>query len=96
VHASQRAVYLVYSIPEPTPLTADSFEMVQTYGVARENDDHTNHVAGTGEESALLGGDATVKRQTEGHATLTSCVSNLSNTIIGTGKCLADYIADDR
>lgn len=64
--------------------------MVQTYGVAPDNDgDPTNHVAGDGEGSSLLGGDATPKRPArDGQATIVSCVSNLANTIIGSGKSI--------
>ena len=65
--------------------------MVQTYGVAQYNaGDPTNHVPGDGEESTLLGEDATVERpgRTDGHASIISCVSNLSNTIIGSGDYL--------
>ncbi|KII87407.1 hypothetical protein PLICRDRAFT_112640 [Plicaturopsis crispa FD-325 SS-3] len=63
--------------------------MVQTYGVARENDH--DQAAGDAEDSALLGGAASssnLKRavlEADGHASITSCVSNLSNTIIGSG-----------
>lgn len=72
--------------------------MVQTYGVASPNDstataadvyEHpTTHVAT--EDDALLGGDSSVKRvaKREGHATLTSSVGNLANTIIGSGEYL--------
>ena len=63
--------------------------MVQIYGVANNNDSEpNNHVAGDGEDSALLGGDSAVKRieRADGHATIVSCVSNLSNTIIGGGE----------
>ncbi|KAF5350248.1 hypothetical protein D9758_007851 [Tetrapyrgos nigripes] len=64
--------------------------MVPTYGVAPANvdNDHTGPES-SGESSALLGGDrdTTVKRvpQPDGHATLGSCISNLTNTIIGSG-----------
>lgn len=58
--------------------------MVHTYGVARESGIEPAH--DDSEASALLGDAATAKRSgIEGHATLTSCVSNLSNTIIGSG-----------
>lgn len=74
--------------------------MVQTYGVASPNDltghpvveryeqeqEQVNPGSAT-EDDALLGGDSTVKRvvSREGHATLTSSVGNLANTIIGSG-----------
>ncbi|KAI0064000.1 hypothetical protein BV25DRAFT_1801277 [Artomyces pyxidatus] len=65
--------------------------MVQTYGVApaREEVDSNAAPGADSESSALLGGggaavgQGTAKR--EGHATLTSSVSNLANTIIGSG-----------
>lgn len=63
--------------------------MVQTYGVAPVNDtEPTDQVRG--ESSALLGDDATIKRasKADGHATIVSCVSNLANTIIGSGEFL--------
>lgn len=63
--------------------------MVQTYGVAPGNDaGPANHVPGEGEDSALLGGDSAPKLQgkADGHASIVSCVSNLSNTIIGSGE----------
>ena len=68
----------------------DEYEMVQTYGVAQEDEslDPTNHVVGEGEGSALLGDAATAKRlvKRDGNATIISCVSNLANTIIGSGE----------
>jgi hypothetical protein len=61
--------------------------MVHTYGVAPESGIEPTH--NDGEASALLGGDATVKRTgRDGHASLTSSVSNLSNTIIGSGTSI--------
>jgi hypothetical protein len=72
----------------PPTSNPDTLAMVQTYGVARAHHEPTNHVPDHGgEASALLGSDATVKQggKLEGHASLISCVSNLSNTIIGTG-----------
>lgn len=59
--------------------------MVQTYGVAPENNNEPADQA-SGEGSALLGGEATVKHGRDGHATIISCVSNLANTIIGSGE----------
>ncbi|KXN92411.1 Vacuolar amino acid transporter 5 [Leucoagaricus sp. SymC.cos] len=64
--------------------------MVQTYGIA-PNSAVDPPLAGNNEETnALLGGNrnANVRQETrkrEGHASLTSCISNLSNTIIGSG-----------
>ncbi|TFK39871.1 transmembrane amino acid transporter protein-domain-containing protein [Crucibulum laeve] len=64
--------------------------MVQTYGVAPENATEPGVQAEGEEATALLGGnrDTSVKRTQEkrdGHATMYSCISNLSNTIIGSG-----------
>lgn len=64
--------------------------MVQTYGVIGSSAPDTVNEGPTGEASALLGGDrdATVKRtsdRADGHASIVSCISNLSNTIIGSG-----------
>lgn len=62
--------------------------MVHTYGIASENDGAA-HIAEDREDSALLGSDSTVSfGKTEGHATVVSSVSNLSNTIIGSGKSI--------
>ncbi|KAJ7509741.1 transmembrane amino acid transporter protein-domain-containing protein [Mycena galericulata] len=65
--------------------------MAQKYGTAPVSaaDDPTSPI-GAGESSALLGGDrdATIKRtevKREGKATMVSSVSNLANTIIGSG-----------
>lgn len=60
--------------------------MVQTYGVAPVNDSEPTDQAGS-EDSALLGGDATAKKVgRDGNATMISCISNLANTIIGSGE----------
>ncbi|EPQ56528.1 AAAP amino acid transporter [Gloeophyllum trabeum ATCC 11539] len=65
--------------------------MVQrTYGVAPDREDVTGPgVEGETEQSALLGGDAAVgtgaAKKRDGHATLSSSVGNLANTIIGSG-----------
>ncbi|KAF8887317.1 vacuolar amino acid transporter 5 [Infundibulicybe gibba] len=69
--------------------------MSPSYGVAttRHNSldsDPTEVEVNVGEASALLGGnrDATIKRvanKPDGHATIVSCISNLANTIIGSG-----------
>jgi len=60
----------------------EAYEMVNTYGVASEND--TDAAAGSAESSALLGTERVPKKR-DGHATMLSCVSNLTNTIIGSG-----------
>ena len=63
----------------------DSEEMVQTYGASGSQHDPRGEGAGTGESDALLGGAPQAPAKRQGHATLVSCVSNLSNTIIGSG-----------
>lgn len=64
--------------------------MVQTYGVSREDAAEPNTPGLGNESSALLGGEsAPVNRGLrEGHATMISCVSNLMNTIVGSGMFL--------
>ncbi|KAH9884779.1 transmembrane amino acid transporter protein-domain-containing protein [Cubamyces lactineus] len=66
--------------------------MVQMYGAAQGH--HAEHEDGSvdveprasNEGDALLGVEATARRtKRDGHATLSSCISNLSNTIIGSG-----------
>ncbi|KAI0330913.1 hypothetical protein GY45DRAFT_1323045 [Cubamyces sp. BRFM 1775] len=67
--------------------------MVQMYGAAQAH--HAEHDDGSGvdveprtsgEGDALLGVEASARRtKRDGHATLSSCISNLSNTIIGSG-----------
>ncbi|KAH7927298.1 vacuolar amino acid transporter 5 [Leucogyrophana mollusca] len=62
--------------------------MVQTYGVAGSTDVEPayDHTTGDSEGSALLGSDAIIKPPPrEGPATIVSSVSNLANTIIGSG-----------
>ncbi|KAL0577289.1 hypothetical protein V5O48_004682 [Marasmius crinis-equi] len=64
--------------------------MVQPYGAATHNDDgYEGSDVREGESSALLGGnrDSTVKRveKPDGHASVVSSISNLANTIIGSG-----------
>lgn len=68
--------------------------MVQTYGIASENDVDASGHGDVDESRALLGGagssgssrtDATGVEKPDGKATLLSCASNLSNTIMGTG-----------
>ncbi|KAF8159531.1 transmembrane amino acid transporter protein-domain-containing protein [Crassisporium funariophilum] len=61
--------------------------MVQTYGVAPESSAEPNALE-TDEGRALLGGPrrtSKVDSNADGHASLISCISNLSNTIIGSG-----------
>lgn len=64
--------------------------MVQLYGAAQSHADQEDGVdvepRASHEEDALLGPDATTRRATkDGHATLSSSISNLANTIIGSG-----------
>lgn len=59
--------------------------MLPSYTGTRQKH-YDEHGDSAGESSALLGGTATpAKEELEGHASLTSCISNLSNTIIGSG-----------
>ncbi|KAF9461215.1 vacuolar amino acid transporter 5 [Collybia nuda] len=62
--------------------------MVQTYGVVPDNPAEPG-ASHEGEQSALLGGDrdTSSKRggKQDGHASIVSCIGNLSNTIIGSG-----------
>lgn len=64
---------------------------VQTYGAADAQVVESNREDGAGnaarEDEALLGANATAKQPLrEGHATITSSVGNLANTIIGSGE----------
>lgn len=66
--------------------------MVQTYGAVPDGGiEPVNIISGDREDAALLGGDGTIKRagKAEGHATIVSCISNLANTIIGSGAYTA-------
>lgn len=76
--------------------------MVQNYGVApksahtvaTDNDTDILTPGGAGETSALLGENSTGSRvvgKPDGHAGLISCVSNLSNTIIGSGGFVVSH-----
>jgi len=65
--------------------------MVQPYGAAASHEgEYEGSDVREGESSALLGGnrDSTVKRVglPDGHASVTSSISNLANTIIGSGE----------
>lgn len=65
--------------------------MVQTYGVAVDRDDlhdTTQEESQEGESSALLGSSSTTRvpsSKSDGSGTIVSSVSNLANTIIGSG-----------
>jgi hypothetical protein len=75
-------------IPPTTISDSESYEMVQSYGTPGQASKYTeaDDSVTVGEGSALLAGDSTAKGQVvEGHASLTSCISNLANTIIGSG-----------
>jgi hypothetical protein len=76
--------------------------MVQAYHavpVSVDHDDHDDERGAENEGSALLGSKASsvglVKNdvEREGRATLTSSVSNLANTIIGSGACAASFLS---
>ncbi|KAG6866585.1 hypothetical protein C0991_002073 [Blastosporella zonata] len=67
--------------------TEHEYEMVQTYGVARANDADPSG-SGAGEGSALLGTWQKIEKK-DGHASVVSCISNLTNTIMGTGASTA-------
>lgn len=62
--------------------------MAQGYGIIQQSPAEPSASTG-GEQSALLGGnrDTSVKRvvKPDGHASIVSCISNLTNTIIGSG-----------
>ncbi|RDB23312.1 Vacuolar amino acid transporter 5 [Hypsizygus marmoreus] len=62
--------------------------MVQTYGIVPENSSEPG-ARNAGEHAALLGGERNTTTKPpikpDGHATIVSCISNLSNTIIGSG-----------
>lgn len=72
--------------------------MVHTYGIAPENDGSAAYIAGDGEDSALLSSDSTVVplSKADGHATIISCVSNLSNTIIGSGMFVIQVLSGSK
>ncbi|KAG6910013.1 hypothetical protein DXG01_013735 [Tephrocybe rancida] len=77
--------------PEPTTHT-EEYEMVQTYGVARASTNNALEPPSAddaSEGSALLGGSGDTAKRTmtkrDGHASIMSCISNLANTIMGTG-----------
>ncbi|KAK2463582.1 hypothetical protein APHAL10511_004333 [Amanita phalloides] len=55
--------------------------MVYTYSATRSSESDTAPGQGTDESSALLAH----KLESDGHASISSCIGNLSNTIIGSG-----------
>lgn len=73
----------------------EEFEMpvVRRYGSSEDNEqEHTDGTDGphVGESSALLGVDAAPKpEQRDGTGSMVGSVSNLANTIIGSGACIA-------
>ncbi|GLB41828.1 putative transmembrane amino acid transporter protein [Lyophyllum shimeji] len=67
----------------------EAFEMVQAYGAVPSKHSEPGERDG-GENSALLSDDRDgmaeqVEELPDGHATILSCISNLANTIMGTG-----------
>jgi hypothetical protein len=79
--------------------------MVQAYHavpVSIEHEDLDDERGAENEGSALLGGKASTvglvqkDAEREGRATLTSSVSNLANTIIGSGACAASFLLSYR
>ena len=61
--------------------------MVEKYGVARENGSVPREDPEAQEGSPLLAGPSTkFDVHSGGNATIVSCVSNLSNTIVGSGE----------
>lgn len=77
--------YTTPSSSESLDLDLDSYEMVQKYGAVHTTT--ADATAGDSESSALLAVDATSSvRQKEGHASMLSSVSNLTNTIMGSGE----------
>lgn len=72
----------------PLDAQSDYYEMAD-YGTAKhsgEDDHEPTSPEGAGESSALLGGAPVTRELSDGHATIVSCVSNLCNTIIGSGQ----------
>jgi hypothetical protein len=67
----------------------ETFEMARKYGIAREDGAEPGEDIEGGEASSLLGPNAVTKvdGHAGGHASIVSSVSNLSNTIIGSGTC---------
>jgi hypothetical protein len=65
----------------------DELELADMYGAAEAERNGDSGDARSGESAALLGGGSggAERAKRDGHASLTSCVSNLANTIIGSG-----------
>lgn len=91
----------IHAYPNKEPISfkhdeGEEYEMVQTYGIV--SDSTTDPIrAGNSEESqetnALLGKPAMADSGgKEGHATVFSCISNLLNTIIGSGEFVVSRI----
>ncbi|KAI0924501.1 hypothetical protein AcW2_005375 [Taiwanofungus camphoratus] len=60
--------------------------MVQAYGIAPAEEHEGQPRLDAGESDALLGANASIRRpERDGHATMSSSVGNLANTIIGSG-----------
>ena len=67
--------------------------MARGYGIVTES---LAEPGARGEQSALLGGnrDTSIEHpaKPDGHASVISCISNLTNTIIGSGEPLSCYL----
>lgn len=74
----------------------EEFEMVQAYGIApAEEHEGVQPRLDAGESDALLGANASIRRpERDGHATMSSSVGNLANTIIGSGMCRPSFRDD--
>ncbi|PFH51839.1 hypothetical protein AMATHDRAFT_141685 [Amanita thiersii Skay4041] len=59
--------------------------MVQTYGIVPPSQPDLGPPEHSGESSALLGASNVSVKKSDGRASIGSCISNLSNTIIGSG-----------
>ena len=66
---------------------SEGYEMVQSYGVASSYSSEPVETLNDeiDESRTLLGSHSRVNPQNDGHATLFSSISNLLNTIIGSG-----------
>ncbi|PPQ63803.1 hypothetical protein CVT24_009798, partial [Panaeolus cyanescens] len=76
--------------PSSTPTyddDQDEYEMVQTYGVANPHSHDNDNLPSADESRGLLSGQTNQAHlpKPDGKATMLSCVSNLCNTIIGSG-----------
>jgi len=86
--STHKEAYLTkYTFPFDDAIHSEGYEMVQTYGVvpnySSEPVESLNDEID--EARTLLGSHSRVDPQNDGHATLFSSISNLLNTIIGSG-----------